>query len=179
MSVATRLKNIGRPATTRNVKMQQRSLLAFAVPKAQAERSRQQRLDAEVAADQQRQQLATELGLPWPQQRRVARPGRPSRQYLWEQALYRAIQEDRLPENTPREVPVWYRKGPIISQEEALEGRVEEAKPLLDSSDPVVAGQETSCDEETQPYTGGDEETQLYAGADEEPPKNGGSQSST
>ena len=118
--------------------MQQRSLLAFAVPKARAERSQQQRLDAELAADQDRQQLASELGLPWPQQKGVARPGRPSRQFLWEQALYRANQEDKLPENTPREVPAWYRKGSIISQEEALEGLVEETNPLFDSSDPAA-----------------------------------------
>ena len=75
----------------------QTSLLAYAVPKAQVERSRQERLASDEKVDMLRQQLAADVGLAWPPPRCTAGPGRPSRQSKWVQALYSRIEDPSLP----------------------------------------------------------------------------------
>ena len=54
--------------------------------------------------------MGWELGLPWPEPR-LSGVGRPWQQARWESPLFRAIAGDRLPPNTPREAPSWYRGG--------------------------------------------------------------------
>ena len=120
----------------------QQSLIAFAVPKAQAELSRVERLVAEDKRDRQRERMAAQVGLAWPPQRSRTGPGRPTRQSLWEQALYRAIRDLTLSANVQRKVPRWWRGGSIASEEMALERVVEEAQPAFEPPALELDGEE-------------------------------------
>ena len=103
-------------------------LLAYAAPKAQVERSRQERLAPDEKVDMLRQQLAADVGLAWPPPRCTAGPGRPPRQSKWVQALYSRIEDLSLPPSVPQAVPRWWRGGSIIMTEEvALEHVLHEA----------------------------------------------------
>ena len=89
----------------------QSSIRQFSVPARLASQTREQREAAEAERAAARKARADALGLAWPRVHKQ-RAGRPSRQQLWEAALYEAIATDRpFADDLTKEVPLWWRPG--------------------------------------------------------------------
>eukprot|EP00971_Amphidinium_carterae_P218471 4336346-Amphidinium_carterae.1 len=79
----------------------QQSLQKWAVsrPAARAKREAER-----LRTQAERRDLAESLGLPWPRPSKL--PGRPSRQQLWREKVYDAIERGNLPEGVAADPPI-------------------------------------------------------------------------
>ena len=91
-----------------------------------------------VVEDRRKRQRATclELGIPWPIKLPRKRRGRPSRECLWLEAVYRAIMADSVPEGMTLQCPKWWRRGdPLVRRGDDVEFEMSQAVAAVQQAD--------------------------------------------
>ena len=106
---------------------------AFLVPRTLGAQTREARLAAQAELEAECRADASRLGLPWPRPREMRRPGRPSRQQLYNDALYQCISKRTLQADLhTASVPLTWHKGmPVLGEAERLEADLRLAAEVL------------------------------------------------
>ena len=106
--------------------MKQSSLLAFAVVGNQVEETREARQKQQRAREDRKKAALELLGLPWPEPTRKG-AGRPTCKEQYNAALHRAVQSDApYFDRLSKEMPVVWRPGQPLVQEETMENQLAE-----------------------------------------------------